>query len=751
MKFFCAIIYRICFSWFENEDGSSSEGDTSHNRIETESEAALQPSRACESSEKVAELGKKGKSPVLTEVAGRRKIYKPCNAPECDGLRTFFHLSNISKLGGAEKKVFSDPVYVRNIPWKLLVYKTTDQLSCYLTCFAKTKSRVWSCEADANIILLNHTPTKDGKTRNLVRKFGHRKFTNRANDWGWQSFISWKLVVDPSQGYVTQNGDSLVFDVTIISEAPVGIKLDLESPLKVTEALEDPRKIDDLVGFIENNKDASSESKKQKKSKKKSNSQTIQEVSTKACEVKSVKSPAEEKMKKKVSFRHDKGKPELKLQSCDETKSDISLIKHGGKVERKGSSEGIITFKLSNVSKLVEENIFSEPFHINDLPWKILVYKSEESFSFYVVSDGKRKPKSWRCNANILMILHSKVKNLERNTSHSFSFQDHDWGYKYFHSMEDMINESKGFVEDDSALLEVRLTVDLPHFFRGGKIEKTGDKSAPSPYAEDERDIGELLEFIETKSGKSSKKKSKKKAVNSHTPPIPNHEKTMKYNSESKIVMVKDHILFDNDLTKSDIKSVKCLEGLGSISPPVTEIEEIPQPAADSPDEVNAKESFVDQKKSLVDKMRSLEESFNDLMKAKCEESKIMSYSISTMELETRRLDASFAEAEQLSSQLEGRMTELCGVRRELANRCYQDTNANEAHYLTLELLLEKHLKDLCCSLRDLKQCKNRFSEEIMKKAAKMSKLESKKERLQLFMKNEYSIYCSERRKLLEQ
>ena len=242
----------------------------------------------------------------------------------------------------------------------------------------------------------------------------------------------------------------------------------------------------------------------------------------------------------------------------------------------------------------------------------------------------------------------------------------------------------------------------------------------------------------------------KKKAVKSPTPPnpIPNHEKTSKYSSESKIIMVKDHVLFDNDLNKSDIKSVKCLEGLGSISPPVTEIEKIPQPAADTPDEGNSKKSLVDAKESLVDKMRSLEESFNALMKAKCEESKIMNQSIASMELETRRLDASFAEAEQLSCQLEGRMSELCAVRRELANRCFQDANANEAHYLTLELLLEKNLKDLCCSLRDLKQCKNRFSEEIMKKVAKMSKLESKKERLQLFMKNEYSIYCEKRKSL---
>ena len=207
-------------------------------------------------------------SPSLTELTTHTRSFSLRSSPECECLQTLFQLKNLSKVGGDDKKLYSAPVYVRNIPWRLLVYKTKEHLSCYLVCYMKAKHRAWSCVADAKIYLRSKIKSEDGKNKNLMRKYSHQRFNNKDNDWGWTDFVKLREVNDPSKGYITD--DSLLFDVTILAEAPIGIRMkkkqDVDSPIQVksiSNGEKDTRDIAELLQFIETNTT-------KKKSKKKS-------------------------------------------------------------------------------------------------------------------------------------------------------------------------------------------------------------------------------------------------------------------------------------------------------------------------------------------------------------------------------------------------------------------------------------------------------------------------------------------------
>jgi len=262
-------------SWIERKE---KDDQKCNDRIDSVTEAAQKP---VEMENQVSlsnpvHVGKKrnGKiSPSLTELTTHTRSFSLRSSPECECLQTLFQLRNLSKVGGDDKKLYSAPVYVRNIPWRLLVYKTKEHLSCYLVCYMKAKHRAWSCVADAKIYLRSKIKSEDGKNKDLMRKYSHQRFNNKDNDWGWTDFVKLSVVNDPSKGYTTD--DSLLFDVTILAEAPIGIRMkkkqDVDSPIQVKSIHnggKDTRDINELLEFIET-----------KSSKKKSKKKSIKPLS----------------------------------------------------------------------------------------------------------------------------------------------------------------------------------------------------------------------------------------------------------------------------------------------------------------------------------------------------------------------------------------------------------------------------------------------------------------------------------------
>ena len=104
---------------------------------------------------------------------------------------------------------------------KLAVTETKHHHLCFrrffLQCNGESEASSWSCQAQAELRVINQKNPQD----NFVRKIGHL-FYAKENDWGFSHYLSWNDVCDPEKGYITEDG-SVTFQVKVQADAPHGV------------------------------------------------------------------------------------------------------------------------------------------------------------------------------------------------------------------------------------------------------------------------------------------------------------------------------------------------------------------------------------------------------------------------------------------------------------------------------------------------------------------------------------------------
>ncbi|XP_071796700.1 ubiquitin carboxyl-terminal hydrolase 7-like [Asterias amurensis] len=162
---------------------------------------------------------------VAMEGEGKQTEHEE-NAEE-DGSRsvaTFRYTSHgISKL---KETSLSPSVIVRNLPWKIMAMqrtsnsgeRTTKTLGFFLQCNAESESQTWSCQASAELRLLNQRDGPD-HTKQIIHLF-----YSKENDWGFSHFIAWSDLLDPEKGYIKD--DAIVLEVQVVADAPHGVSWD---------------------------------------------------------------------------------------------------------------------------------------------------------------------------------------------------------------------------------------------------------------------------------------------------------------------------------------------------------------------------------------------------------------------------------------------------------------------------------------------------------------------------------------------
>ncbi|GAB6025849.1 Ubiquitin carboxyl-terminal hydrolase 7 [Chamberlinius hualienensis] len=153
----------------------------------------------------------------------------PVESMELDEARseaTFrYTVQNVSKL---KDTVLSTPTFVRNLPWKIMVMLRMNNsqervpsrsLGFFLQCNGESESSSWSCNAVAELRLLNH---KEGGEP-FLRKIQHL-FFSKENDWGFSHFMSMSDVLEPDKGYCKD--DSITLEVHVMADAPHGVSWD---------------------------------------------------------------------------------------------------------------------------------------------------------------------------------------------------------------------------------------------------------------------------------------------------------------------------------------------------------------------------------------------------------------------------------------------------------------------------------------------------------------------------------------------
>ena len=134
-----------------------------------------------------------------------------------------FTVDNFTSLSDS---VLSEPTFVRNLPWKIMVMPRNinqnaekGQNKCvgyFLQCNGESEASSWSCQAQAELRIINQKDPKNS----FMRKITHL-FFSKENDWGFSHFMGWNEVTDPERGFIKDN--SVTFEVKVTADAPHGV------------------------------------------------------------------------------------------------------------------------------------------------------------------------------------------------------------------------------------------------------------------------------------------------------------------------------------------------------------------------------------------------------------------------------------------------------------------------------------------------------------------------------------------------
>lgn len=131
-------------------------------------------------------------------------------------------------------------------------------------------------------------------------------------------------------------------------------------------------------------------------------------------------------------------------------------------------SEGLITFKKENVSEMVAGKCYySTPCIISNISWKLMARRRVDgSFGLFIKCDGPSETSSWSCWASVELMLRAqkeKVKTLVAETGHIrfYSKMPGKWGREISY-WNDIIDQEKGFVKNNSFIFQARIKADIP-------------------------------------------------------------------------------------------------------------------------------------------------------------------------------------------------------------------------------------------------------------------------------------------------
>ncbi|XP_037936694.1 ubiquitin carboxyl-terminal hydrolase 7-like [Teleopsis dalmanni] len=115
---------------------------------------------------------------------------------------------------------YSPAVYVRLLPWKIMVLPNIRALGFFLQCRGDIDWTAWSCKAYAELRIKCHKPDAPPYTRTRIKHI----FCTKDKDYGYANFISWQDLIDPEKCLV--NNECVTFEVHIVADIPRGIMWD---------------------------------------------------------------------------------------------------------------------------------------------------------------------------------------------------------------------------------------------------------------------------------------------------------------------------------------------------------------------------------------------------------------------------------------------------------------------------------------------------------------------------------------------
>lgn len=153
--------------------------------------------------------------------------------------------------------------------------------------------------------------------------------------------------------------------------------------------------------------------------------------------------------------------------------------------EDESRSEATFRFTVTNFSRLRESQL-SPPCYVRNLPWKIMIMprtsqaqdrQPQRSLGFFLQCNGESESSTWSCFAVAELRMLSQKEDVEpftRKIQHLFYSKENDWGFSHFMSWQDVLEPEKGYIKDDTIILEVHVNADAPHGVSWDSKKHTG-------------------------------------------------------------------------------------------------------------------------------------------------------------------------------------------------------------------------------------------------------------------------------------
>lgn len=163
------------------------------------------------------------------------------------------------------------------------------------------------------------------------------------------------------------------------------------------------------------------------------------------------------------------------------------VIQDADMEEDEARSEATFRYVVTNFSKLKESQL-SPPCYVRNLPWKIMVMprispvqdrQQQRSLGFFLQCNGESESSTWSCyaNAELRLIVQKEgegISTFSRKIQHLFYCKENDWGFSHFLAWNDVLDPDKGYIKDDTIILEVHVVADAPHGVSWDSKKHTG-------------------------------------------------------------------------------------------------------------------------------------------------------------------------------------------------------------------------------------------------------------------------------------
>lgn len=158
------------------------------------------------------------------------------------------------------------------------------------------------------------------------------------------------------------------------------------------------------------------------------------------------------------------------VQDSTEMMEDVSPIQETStSVENKLSDDpytGSYEWKIESFTKNSENKLYCDKFEIGTYFWRMLVFprgNKVQSLSVYLdAPEATYTPLHMSPKAAFKLILVNQLdpsRNFVKETQHTFTSHETDWGFTQFYPLDEIFDTRKGFLVDDTIILRVEITI----------------------------------------------------------------------------------------------------------------------------------------------------------------------------------------------------------------------------------------------------------------------------------------------------